>query len=161
MDKKINNSNNDIPSKLKNVNLDRQFFNLNTRGPCKTQNNLLNENIRNTQNNPNYLDRNVFNEHNLQIERKNDKITDMRFADYQIINKDLRTTDRINSYLINKEKKQTSQFDRLIHNKHILGNNLIPEDTTNKNSTFFKKNKIIKKNLNKFDPNIDYSKFLN
>ena len=85
----------------------------------------------------------------------------MRFANYQTINKDLKNTDRINSYLINKEKKYTSQFDRLIPNTHTDKNILIPEDTTNKNSILFKKNKKKKISLEKFNPNIDYSKFLN
>jgi len=163
MEKKINNSINQVPSKLKNVNLDRQFFNLNTRGSYENQNKIFNENImNNTQNNPTYIDRNVFNEDNLQIERKNEKITEMRFANYQTINKDFKNTDRINSYLIDKETKHTSQFDRLIPYKDNKGGNvLMPEDTTNKNSIVFKNNKIKKKDLKKFNPDIDYSKFLN
>jgi hypothetical protein len=83
----------------------------------------------------------------------------MIFAKYQTINKDMHT-DRINSYLINKEQVYTSQFDRLIPNKTKENIDLMPEDTTNKNNLFFKKKNKKKINLKKFNPNIDYSKFL-
>jgi hypothetical protein len=73
----------------------------------------------------------------------------------------MQNTDRINSFLINKEKQQNnSQFDRLISNKTKENIIFIPEDTKNKNNLFFKNNKN-KINLDKFNPNIDYSKFLN
>ena len=46
MEKKKKFTENTIPSKLKNINLDRQFFNLNTRGSYNEKNintlNLLN-----------------------------------------------------------------------------------------------------------------------
>ena len=75
----------------------------------------------------------------------------------------MKNTDRVNSFLINKEKKQNnSQFDRLIPNKTKENIIFIPEDTTNNKNFFFKNNKNNKKiNLDKFNPNIDYSKFLN
>ena len=142
-------------SKLKNINLDRQFFNINTRGSFND-----NKMIYNKKNNPHYLDRNQFSENILQIEKKDDKINNMRFAEYQTINKDMQNTDRINSFLINKEKQQNnSQFDRLITNKTTENINLIPEDTSNRNHLFFKNKNNKKINLEKFNPNIDYSKF--
>jgi len=148
-----------ISAKLKNINLDRQFFNINTRGSLLDNDNKM---IYNEKNNPHYLDRNQFSENILQIEKKDDKINNMRFAEYQTINKDMQNTDRINSFLINKEKKQkNSQFDRLIPNKTKENIIFIPEDTKNKNNLFFKNNKNKKINLDKFNPNIDYSKFLN
>ena len=148
-----------ISSKLKNINLDRQYFNINTRGSLLDDHNKM---IYNKKNNPNYLDRNQFSENILQIEKKDDKINNIRFADYQIINKDMQNTDRINSFLINKEKQQiNSDFDRLIPNKTKENIIFIPEDTKNKNNLFFKNNKNNKKiNLDKFNPNIDYSKYL-
>ena len=149
-----------ISSQLKNINLDREFFNINTRGSFNDNDNKM---IYNKKNNPHYLDRNQFSENILQIEKKDDKINNMRFADYQTINKDISNTDRINSFLINKEKtKKNSQFDRLIPKQIKENIILIPEDTKNKNNLFFKNNKNNKKiNLDKFNPNIDYSKFLN
>ena len=145
-------------SKLKNINLDRQFFNINTKGSFNDNDNKM---IYNEKNNPHYLDRNQFSENILQIEKKDDKINNMRFAEYQTIDKDMQNTDRINSFLINKEKQQNnSQFDRLISNKTKENIIFIPEDTKNKNNLFFKNNKN-KINLDKFNPNIDYSKFLN
>jgi len=147
-----------IPSKLKNINLDRQYFNINTRG---SYNKDENKKFLNTNNNPQYLDRNQFSENLLGIEKKDDKINNMRFAEYQTINKDMKNTDRVNSFLINKEKKYLSHFDRLIPNKIKKDIIFIPEDTTNKNNSFFKNNKNNKINLEKFNPNIDYSKFLN
>jgi len=145
-------------SKIKNINLDRQFFNINTRGSYnEKKDNKFNE--YNQKNNPQYLDRNQFSENLLEIKKKDDKINNMIFAKYQTINKDMHT-DRINSYLINKEQVYTSQFDRLIPNKTKENINLMPEDTTNKNNLFFKKKNKKKINLKKFNPNIDYSKFL-
>ena len=142
-------------SKIKNINLDRQFFNINTRGLYnEKKNNKFNE--YNEKNNPHYLDRNNFLEINLEIPKKDDKINNMIFAKYQTVNKDMHT-ERINSYLINKEQVFTSQFDRLIPNKTKENIVLVPEDTTNINNLFFKNNKKIK--LEKFNPNIDYSKF--
>jgi len=147
----------------KNVNLDRQYFNINTRGTFNEKNNKKFNEIYSQKNNPHYLDRNKFSENILQIEKKDEKINDMRFAEYQTINKDMQNVDRINSFLINKEKKQNnSQFDRLIPNKTKENIIFIPEDTTNNKNFFFKNNKNNKKiNLDKFNPNIDYSKFLN
>ena len=69
----------------------------------------------------------------------------MRFAEYQTINKDMQNVDRINSFLINKEEKIISNFDRLIPNKTKENIFFIPEDTTNKNNLFFKNNKNNKK----------------
>ena len=145
-------------SKIKNINLDRQFFNINTRGLYnEKKNNKFNE--YNEKNNPHYLDRNNFLEINLEIPKKDDKINNMIFAKYQTVNKDMHT-ERINSYLINKEQVLTSQFDRLIPNKTKENIVLVPEDTTNINNLFFKNNKKNKKiKLEKFNPNIDYSKF--
>ena len=145
-------------SKIKNINLDRQFFNINTRGLYnEKKNNKFNE--YNEKNNPHYLDRNNFLEINLEIPKKDDKINNMIFAKYQTVNKDM-YTERINSYLINKEQVFTSQFDRLIPNKTKENIVLVPEDTTNINNLFFKNNKKNKKiKLEKFNPNIDYSKF--
>ena len=145
-------------SKIKNINLDRQFFNINTRGLYnEKKNNKFNE--YNEKNNPHYLDRNNFLEINLEIPKKDDKINNMIFAKYQTVNKDMHT-ERINSYLINKEQVFTSQFDRLIPNKTKENIVLVPEDTTNINNLFFKNNKKNKKiKLEKFNPNIDYSKF--
>ena len=142
----------------KNINLDRQFFNINTRGSYnEKKDNKFNE--YNKKNNPQYLDRNQFSENILQIEKKDDKINSLIFAEYQTINKDMHT-ERINSYLINKEQVYTSQFDRLIPNKTKENIVFVPEDTTNKNNLLFKNNKKNKKiNFNKFNPNIDYSKF--
>ena len=145
-------------SKIKNINLDRRFFNINTRGLYnEKKNNKFNE--YNEKNNPHYLDRNNFLEINLEIPKKDDKINNMIFAKYQTVNKDMHT-ERINSYLINKEQVFTSQFDRLIPNKTKENIVLVPEDTTNINNLFFKNNKKNKKiKLEKFNPNIDYSKF--
>jgi len=160
MEKKKNTSVKILPSKIKNINLDRRFFNLNTRGTYEQKNNnSLSENLMNNQNNPIYFDRTQFNQNNIQIEIKNNKFSDMRFAKYQTINKDLKNIDRINGFLINKEGKITSQFDRLIPNKYRENNVLIPEDTKNKNNVILK-NKNNKINLDKFNPNIDYSKFV-
>tara|TARA_B110001454_G_C12714770_1_gene432178 strand:- start:1740 stop:2207 length:468 start_codon:yes stop_codon:yes gene_type:complete len=148
----------DKSSKIKNINLDRQFFNINTRGSYNDKkDNKFNE--YNQKNNPQYLDRNQFSENLLEIKKKDDKINNMIFAKYQTINKDMHT-ERINSYLIKKEQVYTSQFDRLIPNKTKEKIDLMPEDTTNINNLFFKNNKKNKKiNLKKFNPNIDYSKF--
>ena len=148
----------DKSSKIKNINLDRQFFNINTRGSYNDKkDNKFNE--YNQKNNPQYLDRNQFSENLLEIKKKDDKINNMIFAKYQTINKDMHT-ERINSYLIKKEQVYTSQFDRLIPNKTKEKIDLMPEDTTNINNLFFKNNKKNKKiNLKKFNLNIDYSKF--
>jgi hypothetical protein len=147
-----------ISSKLKNINLDRQYFNINTRG---SYNENEDKKFLNSNNNPQYLDRNQFSENLLEIQKKDDKINNMRFAEYQTINKDMKNTERINTFIINKEKKYTSQFDRLIPNKIKENNIIIPEDTTNNNNLFFKNNNKKKISLKKFNPNIDYSKFLN
>jgi len=148
----------------KDILLDRQYFNINTRGTQQLNNNNKKETKKEYQ--VPFFDRGQFNNNFKKEETqpkiinneedKYKKINNMRFNDYQVKYKNDIKVDRI-GYNNDNKKDQVcySPYERNIcieQKNNINGLDFIDK---NKKTEYYKNI-----NLKKFDPNINYKDFL-
>jgi len=147
----------------KDILLDRQYFNINTRGTQQLSNEKKVKEEKEYQ--VPFFDRGQFNNNFKKEETqpkiinneedKYKKINNMRFNDYQVKYKNDIKVDRIG---YNDDKKKQVYYSPYERNIHIeKKNNINGLDFVDKN----KKTEYYKNiNLKKFDPNINYKDFL-